>query len=203
MSAYCILELQSDAPEFVSRGAEKLHAALETFGLSVAGRTALDIGASTGGFTEVLLKKGARKVYAVEVGSDQLHPSLREDARVISLEKCDARKLDHEKIGDEIDLIVADVSFISLAKVLLPALGLAAPNAQLVALIKPQFEVGPEKVARGGIVRDENTRLGAVEAFRNWLCTQPGNWSVMAEMKSPIKGGDGNVEYLIGAVRGD
>ncbi len=193
------VELTAGAPDFVSRGAEKLIGALDTFGFEPDHRVALDVGASTGGFVQVLLQRGAAKVYAVDVGHQQLHSDLRRDPRVICLEKCDARTLNHDIIAEPVAAIVADVSFISLTKVLQPALRLACPGAWLVALIKPQFEVGPQAVARGGIVRDLAERDRAVEIVSTWLANQPG-WSVRGLCPSPIRGGSGNEEFLIGAV---
>ncbi len=183
---------------YVSRGALKLAAALDHFGFDCSGRTAIDIGASTGGFTQTLLRRGARHVYAVDVGSAQLHEDLRKDARVVCLEKTDARDLSAELITQPVDAIVADVSFISLTKVLPAALALAAPDSWLVALVKPQFEAGREHVSRGGIVRDEAARRGALEAVADFVASRPG-WSVTGSIVSPITGQSGNAEYLIGA----
>lgn len=194
------VELDDEAPCFVSRGAEKLIAALDGFGFDAGNRIALDVGASTGGFTQVLLQRGARRIYAVDVGRGQLHPTLRADARVISLEQRDARTLSSKSIPDAIEALVADVSFISLMKAVGPALALTAPGAWLVALVKPQFEVGPEGVGSDGVVRDEKLRSSAIEAVRSWIAEQPG-WRVCGVIPSPILGGSGNVEYLIGAVR--
>jgi len=195
------LSVQEGASPYISRGGLKLAAALDTFGLNPKGLTALDIGASTGGFTEVLLERGARRVFAVDVGRDQLHVKLRDESRVVVLEETDARVLDEAVIEGPIGAIVADVSFISLTKALPAALGLAAPSAWLVALVKPQFEVGRERVGKGGIVRDANDRADAVATVRAFVDAQPG-WSVFAEMPSPISGGSGNEEMLIGARHG-
>ncbi len=193
------LTLASNTTVHVSRGAVKLAAALDAFAFEPNGRTALDVGASTGGFTEVLLTRGANKVYAVDVGRDQLHPRIRNDPRVISLESCDARRLKRELISEPFTAIVADVSFISLTKALAPALALAAPGAWLVALIKPQFEAGRERVGKGGIVRDESARQAAVDDVTAWLAARPG-WRMAGVVASPIKGGSGNEEFLLGAV---
>jgi 23S rRNA (cytidine1920-2'-O)/16S rRNA (cytidine1409-2'-O)-methyltransferase len=193
------IEVASEALPYVSRGALKLEAALESFGFEAEGRVALDLGASTGGFTEVLLARGAEKVYAVDVGSGQLHAKPRGDARVVSLEGTDSRALDSGLIGEEIGAIVADVSFISLTKALPPALRLAAPGAWLIALVKPQFEAGREAVGKGGIVRDPAHRLAALAGVRSFIASTPG-WTVTHEMVSPILGKDGNEEFLIGAV---
>jgi 23S rRNA (cytidine1920-2'-O)/16S rRNA (cytidine1409-2'-O)-methyltransferase len=193
------IEVASEALPYVSRGALKLEAALEAFGFEAKGRVALDLGASTGGFTEVLLARGAEKVYAVDVGTAQLHEKLRGDARVISLEGTDARAVDSALVGDEIGAIVADLSFISLAKALPAALRLAAPGAWLIALVKPQFEVGRAGVGKGGIVRDPERRREALAGVRRFISETPG-WTVTDEMVSPILGKDGNEEFLIGAV---
>ena len=163
------IELAADAPGFVSRGAEKLVAALDHFAFDPAGAVALDVGASTGGFTEVLLERGARRVYAVDVGSAQLHPKLKGDPRVVALENCDARALSRELIPEPVGAIVVDVSFISATKVLGSVLSLASGNAWLVVLVKPQFEVGRENVGSGGIVRDEAARQRAVNDVVAWL----------------------------------
>lgn len=193
------LTLAADAPRGVSRGGQKLAAALAAFELDPAGRTALDVGASTGGFTQVLLERGAAKVYAVDVGHGQLHDQIKNDVRVVALEGCDARHLTRDKVAGPIGAIVADVSFISLIKALGPALLLAAPGAWLVALVKPQFEVGRERIGKGGIVRDEGARQSAVEAVTAWLAAQPG-WRIAGVIPSPIKGGSGNEEFLVGAL---
>jgi 23S rRNA (cytidine1920-2'-O)/16S rRNA (cytidine1409-2'-O)-methyltransferase len=181
-----------------SRGALKLKAGLDQFGFSPAGAMALDVGASTGGFTELLLERGAVKVYAVDVGRDQLHPRLRADPRVISLEGQDSRTLDATLIPDAITAVVCDVSFISLTKALPAALALAQPGAFLVALVKPQFEAGRANIGKGGIVRDEAAQLASVERIAAWLKDDMG-WQVLPMTPSPIAGGSGNREYLIGA----
>jgi 23S rRNA (cytidine1920-2'-O)/16S rRNA (cytidine1409-2'-O)-methyltransferase len=195
------LTVEPGASPFVSRGGLKLAAALDAFGLDPKGLVALDIGASTGGFTEVLLARGAERVFAVDVGRDQLHAKLREDPRVVVIEGTDARLLDGGIVGGPVGAIVADVSFISLTKVLPAALDLAAPGAWLVALVKPQFEAGREAVGKGGIVRDAQARARAVAEVRAFIDASPG-WKVFAEMPSPIAGGSGNEEVLIGASHG-
>jgi 23S rRNA (cytidine1920-2'-O)/16S rRNA (cytidine1409-2'-O)-methyltransferase len=195
------LMVEAQASPFVSRGGLKLAAALDAFGLDPKGRVALDIGASTGGFTEALLERGAKRVFAVDVGRDQLHDKLREDRRVVVLEGTDARALDAAVIDGPVGAIVADVSFISLTKALPEALKLAAPGAWLVALVKPQFEVGRDAVGKGGIVRDAQARARAVAEVRAFIDATPG-WNVFAEMPSPIPGGSGNEEVLIGARHG-
>jgi 23S rRNA (cytidine1920-2'-O)/16S rRNA (cytidine1409-2'-O)-methyltransferase len=184
----------------VSRGAVKLAAALDHFAFPVAAIVALDIGAGTGGFTQVLLERGAARVYAVDVGHGQLHASLARLPAVVSLQGCDARSLGAERIDAEIGAIVADVSFISLRKALPAALALARPQAWLIALIKPQFEVGPAAVGKGGIVRDAAQRSRAVEEVRRWLAEEAG-WHVAGVIPSPLAGGSGNQEFLIGARR--
>jgi len=187
------------AHPWVSRGGLKLVHALDTFGVDPAGRACLDVGSSTGGFTDVLLSRGARRVVAVDAGRDQLHAKLRADPRVVSLEATDARELTSELLGEPPTLIVVDASFIGLAKLLARPLELAAEDAILVGLFKPQFEVGPAHVGRGGIVSD----LAAVERsaaeFESWL-TNCG-WPIAAWTQSPIAGGDGNLERLFLAKR--
>jgi 23S rRNA (cytidine1920-2'-O)/16S rRNA (cytidine1409-2'-O)-methyltransferase len=194
------LTVTPGAGDYVSRGALKLFAALRSFGLSPHGAVALDVGASTGGFTEVLLAEGAAKVYAVDVGREQLHERLRTDPRVMPLEATDARKIDATIIPESVTAIVADVSFISLTQVLPAALKCAAPGAWLVALVKPQFEAGREAVGKGGVVRDEKDRARAVARVRDFLEGQ--GWRVLGVIPSPIAGGSGNVEFLIGARHG-
>lgn len=186
------------AHPWVSRAALKLIAAFEQWAVDPDGKTVLDIGASTGGFTEVCLARGAARVFAVDVGRSQLHPRLRRDERVVSLEGTDARSLTAEQISEPPQLIVCDASFIGLSKVLPAALKLAAPGADLVCLVKPQFEVGPEHVGKGGIVRDEAMRQAAVDQVKNWLEHDQG-WRVLGERASPITGSDGNAEFLVWA----
>ncbi|MBX3501859.1 MAG: TlyA family RNA methyltransferase [Alphaproteobacteria bacterium] len=185
---------------YVSRGGLKLAHALDHFGIAAAGRLALDVGASTGGFTDVLLRRGARKIYAVDVGHGQLDASLRDDPRVVSLERLNVREIDATHVPEPVGLIVCDVSFIGLRVALPAALALAAPGADLVALIKPQFEVGPSRVGKGGIVRDAVLHEEACSTIRDWLGARPG-WSVRGIVDSPIEGGDGNREFLIAAWR--
>lgn len=195
------LAVRPGASPYVSRAGLKLEAALDAFGLEAAGRTILDIGASTGGFTHVLLARGAARVFAVDVGRGQLHADIRADPRVVALEATDARRLDRALIGEEVTAIVADVSFISLTQALPAALGLAAPGAWLVALVKPQFEAGREAVGKGGIVREAADREKAVARVRAFIAGEPG-WTVIGEIASPIRGGSGNEEILIGAIHG-
>lgn len=188
------------AHPWVSRAALKLVAGLDAFGVDPADRVCLDVGSSTGGFTEVLLSRGARHVYAVDVGRDQLHPSLQADRRVTSLEATDARSLAAEVFSEPPSLVVCDASFISLLKVIARPLALSAPSATLMALIKPQFEVGKALIGKGGLVKDVQARDDAVAAVRAGLEGLEG-FSVGAIIDSPIDGGDGNKEYLIAANR--
>lgn len=187
------------AHPFVGRGALKLDHALTLWPVAVEGRVVLDVGASTGGFTEVCLLRGAARVYAVDVGRGQLHPRLAADPRVVSLEGVDARALDSRLIPDPIDLVVCDASFIGLAKVLPAALGLARTGADLVCLVKPQFEAGPKDVGKGGVVRDEAVRARVMDEVRAWLAA--GGWTVRETAQSPITGSDGNVEFLLWATK--
>lgn len=188
----------AEAHRFVGRGALKLDHALTLWPVAVEGRTALDIGASTGGFTEVLLERGAARVFAVDVGSGQMHPRLAADPRVANLEKTDARDLTPALIPEPPGLIVCDASFIGLAKLLPAALALAAPGADLVTLVKPQFEMETRaEVGRRGVVRDDDARRAALGRVADWLTTQ--GWTVRATADSPIEGGDGNREYLLWA----
>jgi len=186
------------AHPYVSRGALKLVAALDAFAIFPTGHVCLDIGASTGGFTQVLLERGAAKVYAIDVGHGQLRAKLASDPRVVSLEGLNARDLRTEQIFEKPGLITIDVSFISLKVALSPALALAAAGAILIALVKPQFEVGRERVGKGGIVKSESDREAACEGFQSWISRDQG-WVVQGAMESPIEGGDGNREYLVAA----
>jgi 23S rRNA (cytidine1920-2'-O)/16S rRNA (cytidine1409-2'-O)-methyltransferase len=193
------VNVDGDVHPYVSRGGVKLDAALTTLEIDPEGKTCLDLGASTGGFTDVLLRAGAAKVYAVDVGHGQLHEKIAFDPRVVNLENTHAKDLTRALIADPIDVIVCDVSFISLKKALPPALALAAPDAKLAALIKPQFEVGRSRIGKGGIVKPcyENS-YGVAEDISAWLSGQPG-WKTTGYIDSPISGGDGNKEFLIGA----
>lgn len=188
----------SEASDYVSRGALKVEAALDAFGFDAKGRVALDVGASTGGFTEVLLKRGAVHVYAVDVGRGQLHPSLVQDPRVTSLEGQDARELTKREIPQRVSAIVADVSFISLEKVLPAVFAFAAPGAWLVALVKPQFEAGRAAIGKGGIVRDAAVRAAQADKIAVWISGLEG-WQVAGVIASPVAGGSGNQEFLLGA----
>jgi 23S rRNA (cytidine1920-2'-O)/16S rRNA (cytidine1409-2'-O)-methyltransferase len=192
------VDLRGQPYPWVSRGGLKLEKGLESFSLDVTGKVGLDVGASTGGFTDVLLARGAAKVYAVDVGYGQLAHKLRVDERVLVLERTNARHLTAEVIPEPVDVIVCDASFIGLRTVLPAALGLAAPGARVVALIKPQFEVGKDRVGKGGVVRDPALHEEVCETIRDWLGALPG-WTVLGIAESPIKGPEGNVEFLIGA----
>ena len=186
---------------WVSRGGVKLTFALDHFGIDPGGTVALDIGASTGGFTDVLLAHGAAKVHAVDVGRGQLAWRLRQDPRVVVHEGVNARYLSRADVAEPIDLIVCDASFIGLATVLPAPLSLSAERAVLVALIKPQFEAGPRDVAKGGVVRDPAVHQAVCGRIAAWLGEQPG-WSVTGIVESPIQGPAGNREFLICARRG-
>lgn len=192
------LHLKGKEHDFVSRGALKLQAALDHFAVNPAGLVCLDVGASTGGFTELLLRRGATQVYAVDVGTNQLDWKLRNDPRVISLERCDARTLTSALIPQPPRLITADVSFISLTVALPAALRLAAPAASAILLIKPQFELPAHDVPPGGIVTDTAAQRAMCDKVQSWL-QDPMGWKVQGIIPSPITGRDGNQEYLIAA----
>jgi 23S rRNA (cytidine1920-2'-O)/16S rRNA (cytidine1409-2'-O)-methyltransferase len=192
------IELRGKPHPWVSRGGIKLAHAIEFFGLQPAGRTAIDVGASTGGFTDVLLQHGAAKVFAVDVGEGQLDWRLRNDARIVVLEKTNARHLTAEIIPDVIDCVVCDASFIGLQTVLPAALSLAKPGAWAVALIKPQFEVGRGRVGKGGVVRDPALHDEVCATIHDWWSGLPG-WRVLGIEPSPITGPEGNREFLIAA----
>jgi 23S rRNA (cytidine1920-2'-O)/16S rRNA (cytidine1409-2'-O)-methyltransferase len=183
------------AHPWVGRGGLKLDHALTLWPVAVEGRVALDVGASTGGFTQVALSRGAARVYAVDVGTGQLHPALASDPRVVELSGVDARRLDATLIPETPGLIVTDVSFISLAKALPAAMALAGPGTELVALVKPQFEVGRERVGKGGIVKDAAAQDEALAAVKAWL--EGEGWTVLGAADSPVTGGDGNREFLL------
>jgi 23S rRNA (cytidine1920-2'-O)/16S rRNA (cytidine1409-2'-O)-methyltransferase len=185
------------AHPWVGRGALKLQHALDRWPIAVAGRVVLDVGASTGGFTEVCLARGAARVYAVDVGRGQLHRRLAADPRVVGLEGLDARALTREQVPEPPGLVVTDVSFIGLAKALPAALALAGDGADLVALVKPQFELGPGRVGKGGVVRDEAARAEAAAGVRGFL--EGAGWRIQGLAESPIAGGHGNLESLVWA----
>lgn len=192
------LEVKGRDHPWVSRGGLKLDHALAHFGWDMTGAVVIDVGASTGGFTDVALTRGAAKVYAVDVGHGQLAWKLRQDARVVVLEKTNARHLSAEIIPEPVDLVVCDASFIGLKTVLPAAMALTKPNARLVALIKPQFEVGKERVGKGGVVRDPALHAEVCADIEAWMNAQPG-WRVAGLTTSPITGPEGNVEFLIAA----
>jgi 23S rRNA (cytidine1920-2'-O)/16S rRNA (cytidine1409-2'-O)-methyltransferase len=192
------VEVLGQGPRFVSRGGDKLDAALETFGVDVRGRRALDAGASTGGFTDCLLQRGAAEVAAVDVGHGQLHPRVREDARVLVRERLNVRSLRRDDIGGPVDVVVADLSFISLRTVMEALLGACRPGADLVLLVKPQFEAGRAEVARGrGVVRDSSVH-DRVRAEVDDLLRSKGA-GIMGWMESPLRGAEGNVELFVHA----
>ncbi len=190
------IALDDPAAAYVSRAALKLVAGLDAGAINPAGRICLDLGASTGGFTQVLLERGAKRVYAVDVGHDQLQERVKADPRVVSLEGVNGRDLTREMIPEPIELIVSDVSFVSILKVIDPVLALAAPRADAVMLIKPQFEVGRDNIGKGGIVTDEAAIAEAVERVIAHLA-QAG-WDQIFAVASPIAGGDGNREIVAG-----
>jgi len=204
------LQVASDIPlnvkgpdhPWVSRGGVKLAHGLEHFGIEAAGRVCLDLGASTGGFTDVLLNAGAAKVYAVDVGHGQLAWKISQDERVVVMDKTNARNLSADDVPGAIELIVCDASFIGL-EVLLPApMALAMLGAHMIALIKPQFEVSKDNVGKGGIVRDAALHQGVCDRIEDWL-NAAGAWRVLGITPSPLTGAGGNKEFLIAAVRGE
>ncbi len=198
ISAAAAIEAEPEHP-YVSRGGLKLVAALDRFGLDVTGRVCLDVGASTGGFTQALVARGARRVYAIDVGTDQLHHRLRDNKAIVSIEKTDIRRLDPSHLPEPPDFAAVDVSFISL-KLVLPAIGdLLKPRATLVALIKPQFEAKRRDIKKG-IVRDAAVHEAVGADIAAFLSSQ--GWRVGGRMPSPILGGDGNREFLVEAERG-
>ena len=197
-----VLALKERGHPWVSRGGVKLAFALDHFRITVDGHVALDIGASTGGFTEVLLARGARRVYAVDVGHGQLGWKLRQDPRVVVRERLNARYLSRADIPEPVDIITCDASFIGLATVLPASLALASEKGQLVVLVKPQFEAGPAHVGKGGVVRDPEIHREVCERAAAWVAEQPG-WSVVGIIESPIQGPEGNREFLLYARRGE
>jgi 23S rRNA (cytidine1920-2'-O)/16S rRNA (cytidine1409-2'-O)-methyltransferase len=193
------LEVRGRDHPWVSRGGVKLDHGLAHFAIDPAGKACLDVGASTGGFTDVLLTRGAARVYAVDVGHGQLDWRVRNDSRVVVLERTNARHLTREQVPEPVGLVVCDASFIGLETVLPAALALAADDACLVALIKPQFEVGPSRVGKGGVVREPALHREVCERIAAWLGRQ--GWTVIGVEESPIRGPQGNVEFLIAARR--
>jgi 23S rRNA (cytidine1920-2'-O)/16S rRNA (cytidine1409-2'-O)-methyltransferase len=193
------LEVRGKEHPWVSRGGIKLAHALEHFGWDVTGAVALDVGSSTGGFTDVLLQKGAAKVFAVDVGTNQLAWKLRQDPRVLVHEKTNARYLTDAVVTEPVDLIVCDASFISLAKVLDAALGFAKPGGRLIALVKPQFEAERGEIGKGGVVRDPEIHARVCAQARQWI--EARGWEAAGVVESPITGPEGNVEFLLAARR--
>jgi 23S rRNA (cytidine1920-2'-O)/16S rRNA (cytidine1409-2'-O)-methyltransferase len=194
------LEVRGRDHPWVSRGGVKLAHGLAHFGMDVTGAVAMDVGSSTGGFTDVLLSNGAVRVYAVDSGTNQLAWKLRSDPRVVVLEQLSARLLTPEHVPEPVDVIVCDASFIAMAKVLERPLDFAAPGCRLVALVKPQFEAGRGEIGKGGVVRDPAVHERVCAAAAAWLAAQPG-WRVLGLVQSPITGPEGNVEFLLGGVR--
>ena len=194
-----VLTVKGRDHPWVSRGGIKLDHGLTHFGFDVSGAVALDVGSSTGGFTDVLLSRDATRVYAVDVGTNQLAWKLRSDERVIVHEQTNARDLNAETIPEPVDIVVCDASFIALHKVLHSALDLARPGAMMVALIKPQFEAGREEVGKGGVVRDPAVHQRVCDAATGWV--QSRGWRVCGVEPSPITGPEGNVEFLLGAIK--
>ena len=197
LAADAPLEVRGKEHPWVSRGGIKLAHALEHFGWDVTGAVALDVGSSTGGFTDVLLQKGAAKVFAVDVGTNQLAWKLRQDPRVIVHEQTNARYLTDEVVTEPVDLIVCDASFIGLAKVLDAALGFAKPGGRLIALVKPQFEAERGEIGKSGVVRDPAVHERVCAAAAAWI--EGRGWTVEGVAESPIKGPEGNVEFLLAA----
>lgn len=195
-----LLDVRGRDHPWVSRGGIKLAHALDHFGWDVTGAVAIDVGSSTGGFTDVLLTRGAARVYAVDSGTNQLAWKLRQDSRVVVHEQTSARVLTEGHIPEAVDLIVCDASFIGLAKVLDVPLRFARPGARLAALIKPQFEAGRNEVGKGGVVRDPAVHARVCDEVAQWVAAQ--GWAVEGVTASPITGPEGNVEFLIGAARG-
>jgi 23S rRNA (cytidine1920-2'-O)/16S rRNA (cytidine1409-2'-O)-methyltransferase len=195
------LEVRGKDHPWVSRGGIKLDHGLTAFGFDVTGAVALDVGSSAGGFTDVLLSRGAAKVYAIDVGTNQLAWKLRQDPRVVVHEQTNARYLDAATVPEPIDIVVCDASFIALSKVLEAPLKLARAGAKLVALVKPQFEAGREEVGKGGVVRDPAVHSRVCDEAKDWVESQ--GWSVLGIATSPITGPEGNVEFLLGAVKND
>jgi 23S rRNA (cytidine1920-2'-O)/16S rRNA (cytidine1409-2'-O)-methyltransferase len=203
VAATAVIEIEPEANAHVARSAQKLIDALDAFGFDCSGRIALDIGASTGGFTEVLLLRGAARVHAVDVGRDQLHPTLKGDDRVVDHSGTDARMLTAATVPDPITAMVADVSFISLRKALPVPLSLAQPGCWLVALVKPQFEQASKQlISKAGLVKDPDGGAAALRDVEAWLAAQPG-WRIVASRATSLPGKSGNQEFLIGAVRDD
>ena len=196
-----VLTVKGRDHPWVSRGGVKLAHGLAQFGFDVTDAVGLDVGSSTGGFTDVLLTNGARKVYAIDVGTNQLAWKLRSDERVIVHEQTNARTLTSAIVPEPVDIVVCDASFIALAKVLDAAIELARPGAMLIALVKPQFEAGRGEVGKGGVVRDPAVHRRVCDEAAQWIASR--GWKVVGVQTSPITGPEGNVEFLLGAIKED
>ncbi|MBP1883056.1 TlyA family RNA methyltransferase [Sinorhizobium mexicanum] len=195
------ITIDDPAQAYVSRAALKLVAALDHFGFDPAGQTCIDIGASTGGFTEVLLQRGARHVVAIDVGHGQMHPRIAADPRVTNIEGLNARAMTAQDVGNQtISFVASDVSFISLKLALPPALGIAAPGAHCVLLVKPQFEAGREAISKAGLLKDPESAPAVAAELERWLVEDMG-WQSLGLIPSPIAGGDGNTEFLLAGVK--
>ena len=196
-----IIEIRGETLKYVSRGGLKLEKAVEQFGISLEGQVCMDVGASTGGFTDCMLQHGAERVFAIDVGTSQLVGKLREDARVICMENTNIRYVTKEDIGEFVDFVSIDVSFISLSKVLAPVYELMKENAQIVCLIKPQFEAGKEKIGKKGVVRDKKVHEGVIVSVTSFATAI--GLELLGLEYSPIKGPEGNIEYLLYARKCD
>jgi 23S rRNA (cytidine1920-2'-O)/16S rRNA (cytidine1409-2'-O)-methyltransferase len=194
------IEIDDPAQDYVSRAALKLTAALDHFSLDPAGHHCLDIGASTGGFTEVLLERGAAHVTAIDVGHGQMHPRIAADPRVANIEGFNARNLTADDVGHDVTFIVSDVSFISLRLALAPSLEIAESGATAVLLVKPQFEAGREAIGKGGMLKDPASAPDVAAALERWFVEEMG-WKSLGLIASPIAGGDGNQEYLLAGTK--
>ncbi|MBN8950398.1 MULTISPECIES: TlyA family RNA methyltransferase [unclassified Rhizobium] len=194
------ISIDDPAQDYVSRAALKLVAALDHFGLDPQGQHCLDVGASTGGFTEVLLERGADHVTAIDVGHDQMHSRIAADPRVTNIEGLNARNLTAEDIGEPFTFIVSDVSFISLKLALAPALVLAAPGARAVLLVKPQFEAGRDAIGKAGLLKDPSSAPAVAAELERWF-TEDMGWQSLGLIASPIAGGDGNQEFLLAGIK--
>ncbi|GES44416.1 hemolysin [Rhizobium dioscoreae] len=194
------ISIDDPAQDYVSRAALKLVAALDHFGLDPRGQHCLDVGASTGGFTEVLLQRGATHVTAIDVGHDQMHPRIADDPRVTNIEGLNARNLTAEDIGEPFTFVVSDVSFISLKLALAPVLALAEPGARAALLVKPQFEAGRDAIGKAGLLKDPSSAPAVAAELERWF-TEDMGWQSLGLIASPIAGGDGNQEFLLAGIK--